>query len=102
MESPRSAFDALSAGLPIVAFDLSYYRDLEASGAVTTVAWPDVGALAAAIRRLDGDREQMKRMVGKAVAFAHANTQAVWVERRMRWTWDVLDGTLGATPATSS
>jgi len=97
-DTPRSAFDALSAGLPIVAFDLSYYRDLESSAAVITVPWPNVDALAQAIRRLDADRDQMKRMVGNAVAFAHANTQAVWIDRRMRWTWDVLDGTVGAPP----
>lgn len=98
-DTPRSAFDALSAGLPILAFDLSYYRDLESSEAVVTVSWPDVDALAAAMRRLDGEREQMKRMVGKAVSFARANTQAVWIARRMQWTWDVLDGTIGTSPA---
>lgn len=101
-DTPRSAFDALSAGLPIAAFDLSYYRDLEASKAVVTVPWPDVGALAGAIQRLDGDREQMKRMVGDAVAFARANTQSVWIDRRMRWTWAVLDGTLGALAASET
>ena len=101
-DTPRSAFDALSAGLPIVAFDLSYYQDLEASEAVITVRWPDVGAVAAAIRRLDSDREQMKRMVDKAVAFAHANTQSVWIDRRMRWTWEMLDGAGGATPVAAS
>jgi len=98
-DTPRSAFDALSAGLPILAFDLSYYRDLESSGAVVTVPWPDEGALAGAIRRLDGDREAMKRMVGNAVTFAHANTQAVWIDRRARWTWEVLDGTVGSASA---
>lgn len=101
-DTPRSAFDALSAGLPILAFDLSYYRDLEASEAVVTVSWPDVGALAAAICRLDADREQMKRMVGKAVSFARANTQAVWIDRRIRWTWDVLDGTVGTATASQT
>ena len=100
-DTPRSAFDALSAGLPIAAFGLSYYQDLESSEAVVTVPWPDVGALAETIRRLDGDREQMKRMMGKAVAFAHANTQAVWIDRRMRWTWDVIDGTAGGPSASA-
>ena len=101
-DTPRSAFDALSAGLPIAAFDLSYYQDLESSGAVVTVPWPDVGALAGAIQRLDGDRALMQRMVGQAVAFAHANTQAVWMDRRMRWTWDVLNGTVAAPSASRS
>src|SRR3569832_542699 len=101
-DTPRSAFAALSAGLPIAAFDLSYYQDLESSGAVVTVPWPDVGALAGAIQRLDGDRALMQRMVGQAVEFAHANTQAVWMDRRMRWTWDVLNGTEAAPTATRS
>jgi glycosyltransferase involved in cell wall biosynthesis len=49
-DTPRAAFDAMARGLPIVAFDISYFRDLgEASGAVAVARWPDAAALAETI-----------------------------------------------------
>ena len=33
-DTPRSAFDALASGLPVLGFDLYYYTDLVVSGAV--------------------------------------------------------------------
>ncbi|MFY9342864.1 MAG: glycosyltransferase, partial [Planctomycetota bacterium] len=49
-DTPRSAIDAQALGLPVLAFDTYYYRELAAQGAgVRVVPWPDVAALAQAL-----------------------------------------------------
>lgn len=90
-DTPRAAFDAMAAGLPTVAFDIAYYRDLEETGAVVTSPWPDPEALAGRILELEADRERLADMAARAVAVARANTQEIWLERRVRWTRELLD-----------
>ena len=92
-DTPRAAFDAMAQGMPIVAFGIRYYRDLEEqSGAVLTAEWPDPEALGEAIARLDGDRGRLAEMARSAVCFARENTQDIWLDRRVRWTLDLIDG----------
>ena len=86
-DTPRAAFDAMAMGLPLVAFDTSYYRDLAASGAVAVAKWPEVEDLAERICELDRDRHELARMARKAVDFALENTQEVWLSRRIEWTF---------------
>lgn len=89
-DTPRSAFDAMAAGLPIIAFDIAYYEDLkEGSKAVLTSEWPSVQAMADNIIQLDQDREQLKDMTRAAVRFAQDNTQDIWLDRRVQWTLDL-------------
>jgi len=91
-DTPRAAFDAMAQGMPIVAFGIRYYRDLEEqSGAVRTADWPDPDALADAIADLDRDRDRLAQMARAGVRFARENTQEVWLERRVRWTLELLD-----------
>jgi glycosyltransferase involved in cell wall biosynthesis len=98
-DSPRNAFDAMARGLPILAFDIQYYRDLEReSGAVRTVAWPEVDALARGIAALAADRDTLAQMARRGVAFARANTQAAWLHRRVRWTLEAMERHGGWTP----
>jgi glycosyltransferase involved in cell wall biosynthesis len=85
-DTPRSALDAMAAGVPYLAFDTYYYRELLESGAGRTVPWLDVEAMAQAIVELDRNREQLVGMVKRSVAYACANTQEVWLERRLAWT----------------
>jgi glycosyltransferase involved in cell wall biosynthesis len=85
-DTPRSALDAMAAGVPYLAFDTYYYRELLESGAGRTVPWLDVEAMAQAIVELDRNREQLVKMVERSVAYASANTQEVWLERRLAWT----------------
>jgi glycosyltransferase involved in cell wall biosynthesis len=89
-DTPRAAFDAMAMGLPIVAFDTSYYRDLASSGAVVVSEWPDVDALSTCIADLDRHREKLVQMALAAVRFARANTQDEWLARRVRWTFAAL------------
>ncbi len=85
-DTPRSAIDAFAAGIPIVAFDLSYYRDLARGGAVLVAPWLDVRAVAEGILELDEERDRLKTMIRSAVEFARRNTQEIWLERRVAWT----------------
>jgi len=58
-DTPRSAFDAMARGLPILAFDIGYFRDLAGeSGAVALSRWPEPADLAAQIGKLAADRSQ--------------------------------------------
>jgi glycosyltransferase involved in cell wall biosynthesis len=85
-DTPRSALDAMAAGVPYLAFDTYYYRELLESGAGQIVPWLDVEAMAQAIVELDRDRQQLASMVERSVAYAKANTQEIWLERRLSWT----------------
>lgn len=86
-DTPRAAFDAMARGLPILAFDTSYFRDLaEASGAVALAQWPDAAALADQMVALAADRPALGRMAAGGLTFAADNTQAIWVDRRIGWT----------------
>ncbi|MEO6185577.1 MAG: glycosyltransferase [Steroidobacteraceae bacterium] len=85
-DTPRSAFDSLARGLPIVAFDLDYYGELEQkSGAVLTTPWGSAEGLARGIVQLAHDRLQLEAMMDRGIEFAIANTQEIWLMRRTAW-----------------
>lgn len=89
-DTPRAAFDSLARGLPIIAFDISYFRDLaQESGAVELAAWPDAAAMARGLVALSRDRRRVAAMAGRGVAFARANTQSAWLEQRACWVRDL-------------
>ena len=86
-DTPRAALDAMARGLPLVAFDIDYFQNLaQKSGAVTLAAWPSADSLSAAITALADDPERVADMARKAVVFARANTQEIWLSRRRAWT----------------
>jgi glycosyltransferase involved in cell wall biosynthesis len=85
-DTPRSALDAMAAGIPYLAFDTYYYRDLLESGAGRVVSWPEVEAMAKMLVHLEKSREEVAGMIESAVAFARSNTQEIWLERRQAWT----------------
>ena len=95
-DTPRAAFDAMACGLPVLGFDIVYYQDLLATGAVATSPWPDVDALAERIVELDADRERLADMATRGVTVARENTQEIWLDRRVRWTMELLDPGSGA------
>lgn len=97
-DTPRSAFDAFATGLPIVAFDTTYFTDLAESGAVATSPWPSPEAMAELIVELDADRPRLETMARAAVQFARANTQEIWLDRRVAWTFETLGQTVEAPP----
>ncbi|MCB9637047.1 MAG: hypothetical protein H6721_33480 [Sandaracinus sp.] len=82
----------MARGLPIAAFGINYYRDLEElSGAVRTSKWPDVEDLGRVLVELHRDRSKLSSMSANAVAFARDNTQEQWLDRRVRWTLELLE-----------
>ena len=93
-DTPRSALDAMAAGIPYLAFDTYYYKELLESGAGRTVPWPDVDAMARALVTLEQNREELASMVEHSVEYARANTQEIWLKRRFDWTFsnDSTDG----------
>jgi glycosyltransferase involved in cell wall biosynthesis len=91
-DTPRAALDAMARGLPIVAFDIDYFKNLsEKSGAVALAEWPSPRSLADQFVRLQADRAEIAAMSRNAVAFARANTQEIWLRRRGGWTMEFLD-----------
>ena len=88
-DTPRSVLDAMAAGIPVLAFDTYYYRDLECTGAVATVPWPSVEALARKIADFAEDKEPLVQMSAKGVLFARDNTQEIWLRKRLEWTLDI-------------
>jgi glycosyltransferase involved in cell wall biosynthesis len=88
-DTPRAAFDAMARGLPIVAFDITYFRDIAAaSEAVALAAWPSAEELAKRLIELSQDRERLARMAANALRFAASNTQSFWLETRMSWLYE--------------
>lgn len=95
-DTPRAAFDGMARGLPILAFDISYFRDLaECSGAVALARWPDAADLARQIVALHQDRDRLAGMVESALAFAADNTQQLWLTRRAAWMREFALGEAG-------
>ena len=85
-DTPRSALDAMAAGIPYLAYDTYYYDQLLESGAGVVVPWRDEQAMATELVRLAADREAVVHMASAAVAFARKNTQEIWLDRRFEWT----------------
>jgi glycosyltransferase involved in cell wall biosynthesis len=86
-DTPRSAWDAIASGVPILAYDTTYYSELrEKTGCVHTVPWGDVRGLADAIRFFANDRKNLVRMKQGSRAPALENVQERWIARRVAWT----------------
>lgn len=89
-DTPRSAFDSMARGIPILAFDITYFRDLaQASQAVVLAEWPSPQALATQMMERNRQRDSIAHMAAEAVAFARDNTQKKWLAQRMRWTLEL-------------
>lgn len=91
-DTPRAALDAMARGLPILAFDIDYFKSLaDASGAVALATWPNAQSLADVLKRLDEDRSQLASMSTRAISFARANSQDKWLKQRLAWTLEAID-----------
>lgn len=89
-DTPRSALDAMAAGLPILSYDTYYYEELKSSGAVITTKWRDVDALATALCDLKKHRDRIPPLSRNAVSFAANNTQKIWLTKRVLWTKEII------------
>jgi glycosyltransferase involved in cell wall biosynthesis len=89
-DTPRASFDAFARGLPLLAFDITFYRDLAANGAVALAAWPSLESIAEQLVVLSNDRQRLARMAEAAVVYARENTQAYWLNKRISWTLNTM------------
>lgn len=91
-DTPRSAWDALASGMPLVAFDTPFYKSMaEFSGAVETTAWPEIEPLADKLACLAGDKKRLAPLVIAAVETARVNTGELWMQRRNAWVQELLN-----------
>lgn len=83
----RAFFDALSAGLPVVAFRTPASADTVRDG-VDGLLTPldDIEGLAAGLRRFHEDRPLLVRAAEAARSRALVNTRAAWYGWRAAWT----------------
>lgn len=90
-DTPRAAFDSMARGIPIVAFDITYFSDLaRESGATYVTPWPESTGLADAFVQLAADRNKLATMTRAAVEFARQNTQDIWLKRRTEWLLELI------------
>lgn len=98
-DTPRSAWDALACGMPLVAFESPFYKSMAVwSSAVELTPWPEVEPMADKLVSLAGDKLQLAPRVASAVATARENTGESWLRRRVQWI-DELYGRSGSAPA---
>lgn len=89
-DTPRSLFDAMAAGIPLLAYDTDYYKDLVNTGAVDVVPWRSEEALAEKIVAFHKDRALLAKRIAAGVTFAKENSQDIWMERRHGWILDLF------------
>jgi hypothetical protein len=90
-DTPRSAWDAMAAGVPIAAYDTPFYRGMaDLTGAVDVVPWLDDAALADKLVTFAQDKSLLSPKVESAVAAARRNTQHDWLQRRADWVFEVM------------
>ena len=91
VDTPRSAWDAFAAALPILAYDTEFYRGLSRqTGAVDVVPWNEPESMAAQMKHYANNREALVRRTEAAVQAARSNTQSHWLEQRVSWTRTAL------------
>ena len=90
-DTPRSTWDAIASGLPVLAFDTLFYRSMADTGVVETVEWPSIDALAARIEHYCAQREELAALVARAPEVARENTQEIWLDKRVRWTRELFE-----------
>ena len=91
-DTPRSTWDALASGMPLLAFDTPFYAGVaDYTGAVTMTRWPEVEPLAARLIALAADKTLLVPLVKHAVAAARANTGDAWLKRRAAWVDELFD-----------
>lgn len=95
-DTPRSTWDAIASGMPVLAFDTPFYRGMgEYTGAVEVVPWPDVEQLASRLVEVAAHKERLIPQVRRAVLAAHDNTGDEWLRRRVAWVEELFGRALG-------
>lgn len=92
VDTPRSTWDAIACGLPLLAFDTEFYSGMGKSyGVVDVVEWPSAEALAARIGYYADNRAELSKLIRRCLTVARENTQEKWLQRRAKWTIDLFN-----------
>jgi glycosyltransferase involved in cell wall biosynthesis len=90
-DTPRSTWDALASGMPVLAYDTPFYASMAAfTQAVVVTPWPEVAPFAARIAELARDKQVLAPMVRAGVMAARENTGASWLKRRVEWVEELM------------
>jgi glycosyltransferase involved in cell wall biosynthesis len=90
-DTPRSAWDSMASGLPILAYDTPFYSGLaKLTNAVDVTPWVDVEKFADRICEIAKDKTVLAPMIRNAVRAAEDNTQHKWLKRRADWVEELF------------
>jgi glycosyltransferase involved in cell wall biosynthesis len=91
-ETPRSLFDGMAAGCGLLAFDLSFTRQVvEQFAHGVVVPKGNVAELAQVLLSLHHDRQKLVSWMKLAAQHAPQNTAEVWYQRRAQWTFEAYE-----------
>jgi glycosyltransferase involved in cell wall biosynthesis len=102
-DTPRSTWDALASGMPVLAYDTPFYASMASfTQAVVVTPWPEVAPFAARIAELARDKNMLAPMVRAGVMAARENTGASWLKRRVAWVEELMARRYGPVAAARS
>jgi glycosyltransferase involved in cell wall biosynthesis len=91
-DTPRSFWDAMASGMPLLAFDTPFYRGLgNFTHAVNIVPWPDEAKLGVRLFEMAADKRRLVAMAQRAVEAAADNTGDMWLQRRVAWIDELFE-----------
>jgi len=90
-DTPRSTWDALASGMPVLAFDTPFYASMAAfTEAVMVTPWPEVAPFAAELVRLAEDKQRLVAPLRAGVLAARENSGLSWLRRRVEWVEELM------------
>jgi glycosyltransferase involved in cell wall biosynthesis len=99
-DTPRSTWDALASGMPVLAFDTPFYKSMGAfTGAVDVTPWPEVEPIARRLLSFAQDKAQLASRIRAGVKAARENSGSDWLKRRVAWVEELMAKYYGPLPA---
>lgn len=90
-ETPRMIFDGYAAGLPLIAYDVSYCVErADKDRAAILLPFNDIEQSAVKIANLDRKRANLQGLAVRALAAGRANAVDVWYKHRAELTLEAL------------
>jgi glycosyltransferase involved in cell wall biosynthesis len=90
-DTPRSTWDALASGMPVLAFDTPFYKSMGAfTGAVAVTSWPEVEPFAQQLLAFAKDKTQLAPRIRAGVKAARENSGGAWLKRRVAWVEELM------------
>lgn len=98
-ETPRSLFDGIAAGCALLAYDITYTREVTGLvGHGTVVPKGDVRGISRCLLDLHRERRGLERLMRAAARSAPEHAAEVWYRRRAEWTIEAHAQRIGKRP----